>query len=105
MHGPDVFGQVGAAGEQEQAVVPAAGVAAQALGAPRHRARGGPWTADQAPAASAVHHGRSGAPAGRRALHVHQGAADAGGGQCIAPRPKTKTWKREERLCVKDAGP
>lgn len=60
----DVLGQVGAAAEVLQAQVPAARV--------RHRlgpgGGGAPLT---------VHHGGGGAPAGHRALQLHQGAADA----------------------------
>lgn len=68
----NVFSQVGAAGELQLAVIPAARVA-QRL-APRRR-RAAPRR--RSPAVT-VEHGRCGAPAGGRALHVHQGAADTG---------------------------
>ncbi len=72
MRGSDVFSQVWAAGKQQLAVIPAAGVAqrlrpCRRRAAPRHHA----------PTVT-VKHGWGGAPAGRRALHVHQGAADTG---------------------------
>lgn len=72
MCGSDVFGQVGAAGKQQLAVIPAACVA-QRL-APRRR-----WAAPRnCTSTMTVEHGRGGATAGRSALHVHQGAADTG---------------------------
>ena len=71
MCGSDVFCQVGAAGEQQLAVVPAAGVA-QRL-APPHCC----GSAARPPTVT-IECGRGGAPAGRSAVHVHQGAADAG---------------------------
>lgn len=72
MCGSDVFGQVGAAGKQQLAVIPAACVA-QRL-APRRR-WAAPWNCTST---VTVEHGRGGATAGRSALHVHQGAADTG---------------------------
>lgn len=70
MRGPDVFGQVGAAGELQLTLIPAARVAQRLApcwcrAVPHHRAT-----------AVAVEHGGGGAAAGRCALHVHQGAAD-----------------------------
>lgn len=73
MCGSDVLSQVWAAGELQLAVVPAARVA-QRLSPRRCRA-----AARHGAPAVAVEHGRRGATAGRRALHVHQGAADTGG--------------------------
>jgi len=70
MRGPDVFGQVGAAGEQQLAVIPAA------RGAQRLAAAAGRRRAARRRRAVTVEHGRRGAAAGRRALHVHQSAAD-----------------------------
>lgn len=77
MRGPDVFGQVGAAGKLQLALVPAARVA-QRLGPRGSRGTAHHCAAAAAPAtAVAVEHGRGGAAAGRRALHVHEGTADA----------------------------
>lgn len=71
MCGPDVLGQVGTAGKLQLTVVPAAGVAKRL---PTGSRRATPhWHA----AAVTVEQGRCGATAGRRALHVHQRAADA----------------------------
>lgn len=86
MCGSDVFSQVGAAGKQQLAVVPAACVA-QRLPSRWHRAAPG----HGAPAVT-VEHGRGGATAGRRALHVHQGAADTG---ARARAHKEKTLARQ----------
>lgn len=70
MCGPDVFRQVGAAGELQLTLIPAARVAQRLAprwcrAIPHHGAT-----------AVAVEHGGGGAAAGRCALHVHQGAAD-----------------------------
>lgn len=70
MRGPDVFGQVGAAGELQLAQIPAARVA-QRLAPCWCRA-----VPHQCATAVAVEHGGGGAATGRCALHVHQGAAD-----------------------------
>lgn len=67
VHTTDVLCQVGAGAEAGGAAVPAAGIGHTLSGG-----RGG--------ASLAVHHGRRGASAGCRAVHVHQGAADAAQG-------------------------
>lgn len=65
VRGADVLGQVGAAGEQQLAVVPAAGVA-QGL------------AACSCSAAVAVQHCRGGAATGHGALHIYESAANTG---------------------------
>lgn len=74
MHGPDVLGQVGAAGELQLTLIPAARVAQRLAprwcrAVPHHRT-----------AAVAVEHGGGGAATGCCALQVHQGAADTAKG-------------------------
>jgi len=68
MNASDVLCQIRTGVEALGTEVPAAGV--------RHRL--GPGGADTA---LSVHHSRGGAPTGHGALHLHQGAADAEGGE------------------------